>query len=66
MKVDFPIACLATENFVKIEERFYQEYPELRRTNNFFLCCGKMVNRFLSIKENGIKSGDIIIIMTAE
>ena len=65
-QIDFPMACLATENFVKIEERLYQEYPELRRNNNYFICRGNIVNRFLSIKENGIKSGDIIMIMTAE
>ena len=65
-KIDFPMACLATENFVKIEEKLYQEYPELRRNNNCFLCRGKIVNRFLSIKENGIKSGDIIIVVTEE
>ena len=65
-QIDFPMACLATENFVKIEEKLYQEHPELRRNNNCFLCRGKIVNRFLSIKENGIKSGDIIIVVTEE
>ena len=56
------IACKDSNTFVHIEEKLYEEYPELKNTDNYFVVSGRKIKRFLSIKENDIHDGDNIII----
>jgi len=63
-KVNFAIPSIGTDIFAEIEEKLYQEFPEYRETNNFFLLNGKEILRFKTINENKIKSGRIIILCT--
>ena len=61
-KVTFSIACKNTTPFVRIEEKLYEEYPEYKDTENFFLHNGTIIKRFKTIEENNIKSGKPIIL----
>ena len=56
-----PISCKISDTFVKIEEKIYNEYPKYKDCNTYFTVNGKIIDRFKTIKENGIKDGNIII-----
>ena len=64
--INFPMTCKGTETFSEIEDKLYNQYPEYRNGNNTFLSNGKIIQRFKTINENGIKNGDIIIMMPLE
>ena len=61
-KINFAIPSIGTDIFAEIEEKLYQEFPEYRETNNYFLLNGKEILRFKTINENKIKSGRPIIL----
>ena len=54
------IKCFPTDKFAEVEERLYQIYPDLRKTNNHFITNGKQILRFQTIEENKIKDGQVI------
>ena len=64
--INMAIKCRGTDIFSRVEERFYNYYPEFKETNNHFLCKGNVISRFNTIKENKIKDGDIILIFKIE
>jgi len=57
-----PISCKNTDTFVKIEERLYNEYPQYKDHNTYLTVNGSVIKRFKTLKENGIKDGNIIIV----
>ena len=61
-KINFSIACKNTTPFVKIEEKLYEEYPDYKETDNYFLHNRNLIKRFKTIEENKIKSGKAIIL----
>ena len=56
-KMNYSIPCFSSDLFVSVEEKLYQEFPEYRETNNYFLCHGNQILRFKTIAQNNIKSG---------
>ena len=56
-KYSYSIACINSDTFAEVEEKFYKEFPELRNTNNVFLVNGREVLRFRTIEDNKIKNG---------
>ena len=58
----YSLICKNTDTINKIEAEIYKEYPNLSETQNFFLCKGKILNKFKTFDENQIKNGDSIII----
>ena len=50
------------EIFVRVEEKLYEEYPEFKEHETFFLLKGAKIKRFKTLRENNIKNGDIIIV----
>ena len=61
-KIMYSIACKNTTPFVKVEEKLYEEYPEYKETDNYFLYNGNRIRRFKTVGENNIKSGKPIIL----
>ena len=47
--------CKDSDLFVKLEEKLYDEYPQFKDVDTYFLANGRKVLRFRSIKENNIK-----------
>ena len=45
-----------------MEEKLYYEFPELKHKNISFILNGNIINRTSSLEENGIQSGNIILI----
>ena len=63
-KIQYAMVCKNTTPFVRIEEKLYEEYPEYKETDNYFLHNGSVIERFKTVEENHIKSGKPIILHT--
>ena len=61
-KVNFSMVCKNTDTIHKLEEKLYEEYPNLSESENYFLCKGKLLNKFQFFEKNHIKNGDIILL----
>ena len=61
-KINYPMACLSSEMFEKVEERLYHEFPELREKNIYFMANGNIIDKSASLEQNKIKKGNIILI----
>ena len=62
LNINYPMACQLTDIFSKVEEKLYQEFPELRSKNYNFTVNGKVIDKSLTFEENKIKSGNNILI----
>ena len=61
-KVHYPMICKNTDTIHKLEEKLYEEYPNLSERENYFLCKGGLINKFQSFEKMKIKNGDIIVL----
>ena len=61
-KVHYPMICKNTDTIHKLEEKLYEEYPNLSERENYFLCKGGLINKFQSFEKIKIKNGDIIVL----
>ena len=62
--VNFSISCNKNDNFVKIEELLYESYPKYKDSENYFVCNGRKINKYRTLKENGIRNNDVISLNT--
>ena len=58
-----PMISKSSEKFIMLEIQFYTEYPEYKHSEHNFFVNGKNIERFNTLKENGIKNNDIITII---
>ena len=56
------IPCKNTDIFSKIEEKLYDEFPKYKNYNTYLTANGNIIKRFKTLKENGIKDGNTIIV----
>ena len=61
-KMHYSIVCKNTDNINKLEGELYREYPQFSETDNYFMCKGKLLNKFHTFESNNIKNGDVIIV----
>ena len=61
-KINFPIPCKKNDIFSNIEKRLYEEFPEYKNKNCYFIAKGNVIDRNKTIEENKIKSGDNILL----
>lgn len=47
---------------MRIEEKLYESYPDLKNYDNYFWVNGKKIKRFLTLEENNINDGDKIML----
>ena len=58
---NFSLICKNTDPFSKIEQELYDKFLDLKENQiNFNLVNGIVINRFKTLQENKIKSGNII------
>ena len=60
--INYSFICKNTDNFKKIEEAFYNNYPEYINTRNIFTLNQREINVNKSIEENNIRNNDIIFL----
>ena len=61
-KVNYPMICKNTDTIHKLEEKLYEEYPNLSERENYFLWKGGVFNKLQSFEKYKIKNGDFIIL----
>ena len=61
-KIHYAIPCVGNDLFVDVEKKLYNQFPEYRETNNYFLSQGKQILRFKTLEENKVESGYPIIL----
>ena len=61
-KIHFSIICKNTDTINKLEAELYREYPQFSETDNYFMCKGKVLNKFHTFESDKIKNGDVIIV----
>ena len=66
LKMHYSCICKLTEKFHIIEDKLYDIYPEYRDNDNSFMVNGKIIDKLITLEENGIKSNDIIKIKINE
>ena len=59
---NYSIICKNTEIFNMIEKKLYEDFKEYYDTENYFTFKGKRVHKLRTLKENGIKNNDVIVI----
>ena len=65
--INIKILCNRSEKFSKVKEKLCQVHPELRYKNlNFYLPGCSLIKEFLTVGENKINDGEIIIIIEKE
>ena len=60
--IHYPIPCSESDSFSKIENKLFEEFPELKSKNIYYLANGNTVNKTSTLKQNKIKNGDTILI----
>ena len=61
--IHYSLICKNTDIFVRIEEQLYEDYPEYKDKETFFVNNGNKIKRFKSLDENNIKKNDIIMLI---
>ena len=58
----YSMICKNTDTIHDLEKDLYKEYPDFSMSDNYFLCKGKVINKFQTFESNKIKNGDVIIL----
>ena len=61
-KTHYSLICKNTHTINNLEAELYKENPDYCYSDNYYLCKGKLLNKFQTFESNHIKNGDIIII----
>ena len=64
--IHYSIVCKNTDTINKLEAELYREYPQFSETDNYFMCKGKVLNKFHTFKNDNINSGDVILVNQRE
>ena len=61
--VHYSVICKNTDIFVNVELKLYKDYPEYKKgENNYFTVNGRIIDKYKSLQESGIKNSDVILI----
>ena len=59
---NYSIPCKNTDIFVRLEEQLYEDFPEYKDKETFFMKNAKKIKRFKSLEENNIKKNDVLML----
>ena len=63
---DLPMICNENESISRLEEELYNQYPKYKDLDTYLICGGRVLKRFRTVKENGIKIYDTILVNIKE
>ena len=58
----YSMICKNTDTIHDLEKDLYKEYPDFSMSDNYFLCKGKVINKFQTFESNNIKNGEVIML----
>ena len=64
--INYSMICKNTDTIHKLELELYNQYPDLSKTNNFFLCKGNYLDKYEELEKYHLKNSDIIIVNQSE
>lgn len=64
-QIFYSVICKNTDKFLKIEEEFYEKYPNLKSENNIFYANNSKIEKYETLSNNNIQNSDIIILKKA-
>ena len=56
----FNLICKKRDLFVRLEERLYENFPQYKEFDIYFLVDGRRIKRFKTLEQNNINNNDII------
>ena len=59
--INYPISCKKSDIFSNVEEKLYNDFPELRGKNIVFIANGNVISKTVTLEENNINGGTTII-----
>ena len=62
--IHYSLTCKNTDIFVRLEEQLYEDYPEYKDKETYFMINAKKIKRFKSLDENNIKKNDVLMLYT--
>ena len=62
----YNLICKNTDLFVRLEERLYQDFPDFKNYETYFVVNTRRIKRFKTIDENNIKNNDIVNVFRIE
>ncbi len=63
---NYGLVCKNTDLFIRTEERLYEDFPQFKKCETYFVVNGKRIKRFLTLSENNIKDKNVINMFTIE
>ena len=63
---NYAMSCKNTDLFVRLEEKSYDDYPEHKNYETYFMVNTRRILRFKTMDENKIKNNDIISVFIYE
>ena len=64
--INYAIHCKTEHKFNMIANQIFEREPNFVENGLLFLCGGRKINEYKTIKDNQLKNGDVIIIQTIE
>lgn len=61
-KINYSLDCKETDKFNNLMYLLYEKYPDYKKVKNYFMVNGLKINKSYTIKENGIKNDDVIML----
>ena len=56
----YSLVCKNIDLFVRLEERLYKDFPQLKEYETYFEANTKRIKRFKTLEDNTIKNNDVI------
>jgi len=60
--IHYSMICKNTDKFYRLEEEFYDKFPEYKKYENMFLINGQIIHKFNNLESNNIGDNHIIVV----
>ena len=60
--IHYSLICKNTDKFHRLEDAFYDKYPEFNNSNTIFLNHDKIIDKSKNLESNNIIDNDFIIV----
>ena len=60
--IHYSMICKNTDKFYRLEDAFYDKFPEYKNCSNFYLIHDKIIDKYNNLESNNINDNDIIVV----
>ena len=62
----YSFICTDQQKFIVLVDKLYEKMPKYQDTQNYFITNARPINERLTLRDNGIKDGDVILMYIKE